>query len=70
MPETCCTDHWRSIKLLLLHLVAFYSPLTVYQSCMEKILAMTGTKEMCLCGGHINITLKIGSMLVDDCELG
>ena len=24
LPETCWADHWRSIKLLLLHLVGFY----------------------------------------------
>ena len=24
LPETCSADHWRSIKLLLLHLVGFY----------------------------------------------
>ena len=24
LPETCWSDHWRSIKLLLLHLVGFY----------------------------------------------
>lgn len=47
------------------------SPLTIYQSCREKILPMTGTKEMlCLCGGNINITLKIGSVLVNGRELG
>jgi hypothetical protein len=47
------------------------SPLTIYQSCREKILAMTGTKEMLfMCGGHINITLKIDSIFVNACELG
>jgi hypothetical protein len=46
------------------------SPLTIYQSCREKILVMTGTKEICLCGGHINITVNIGSILVNDCEMG
>ena len=24
LPETCWADHWRSIKMLLLHLVGFY----------------------------------------------
>ena len=28
LPETCWADHWRSIKLLLLHLVGFYFYLT------------------------------------------
>jgi len=31
---------------------------------------MTGIKEMFMCGGHINIPLKIGSIFVNACELG
>jgi len=30
LPGTCWTDHWRSIKLLLLHLVGFYITLPTW----------------------------------------
>jgi len=47
------------------------SPLRIYQSCTEKILAMTGRKEtLSMCSGNANITLKIGSILVNAHELG
>ena len=42
LPETCWADHWRSIKLLLLHLVGFYFTLpNIFAFCFRVILTIS-----------------------------